>query len=101
MRSPLLTALIHPLNVAMLGLSVLAGLVAAWWLLPLGLLFWLAMVIAVSREPRLRFNYRMQSREPLAQRFQEVFGRVERCQLSVFNNLAAAPLHGTPGNRYP
>jgi hypothetical protein len=32
----------------------------------------------------------MQSREPLAQRFQEYFNRVERSQLSVFNNLAAA-----------
>lgn len=90
MRSPFLTALIHPLNIAMLGLSLFAGLLAAWWLLPLGLVFWLVMVISVSRDASLRFTYRMQSREPLAQRFQEYFGRVERCQLSVFNNLASA-----------
>jgi hypothetical protein len=91
MRSPFLTALVHPLNIAMLGLSVVAGLVAAWWLFPLGLLFWLAMVIRVSRDAALQFSYRMQSREPLAQRYQEYFDRIERSQLSVFNNLAAAP----------
>ena len=48
MRSPFLTALLHPLNLAVLVLSVLAGLVAAWWLFPLGLLFWLVMVTAVA-----------------------------------------------------
>jgi hypothetical protein len=90
MRSPLLSALIHPLNVGMLGLAVLAGLVAAWWLFPLGLVFWLVMVVRISRDASLRFTYRMRSREPLAQRFQEYFDRVERSQLSVFNNLAAA-----------
>jgi len=94
-RSPLLTALLHPLNVAMLGLSVLAGLVAAWWLLPLGLLFWLIMVVRVSRDSSLRFTYRMQSRDPLAQRFQAYFDRIQLTQLSVFNNLAAT----FPGTR--
>jgi hypothetical protein len=90
MRSPFLTALTHPLNVAMLGLSVLSGLVAAWWLLPVGLAFWLIMVVRVSSDASLRLTYRMQSREPLAQRYQAYFDRVERTQLSVFNNLAAA-----------
>ena len=33
-RSPWLTALINPLNLAMLALAVAAGLCAAWWLLP-------------------------------------------------------------------
>jgi hypothetical protein len=91
MRSPILTGLLHPLNLAMLGLAVFAGLMAAWWLLPLGLVLWLVMVVAVSRDPSLRFSHEMQSREPIAQRFQRYFDRIERAQVSVFNSLATAP----------
>jgi hypothetical protein len=91
MRSPIVTGLLHPLNLLMLGLSVFAGLLAAWWLLPLGLLLWLMMVVTVSRDPSLRFSHEMQSREPIAQRFQRYFDRVERAQVTVFNSLASAP----------
>lgn len=38
------SALLHPLNIIMFVLSIVAGLVAAWWLAPLGLLLWLIMV---------------------------------------------------------
>jgi chromosome segregation ATPase len=93
MRSPFLTALFHPLNILMLALSALAGLVAAWWLFPLGLLFWLMMVIAVARDPSLRISHQLQQREPLAQRFQRYFDRIERSQVGVFNSLASAPGH--------
>lgn len=91
MRSPLLTALFHPLNLLMLGLSVFAGLIAAWWLFPLGLLFWLIMVSAVARDPSLRISYQLQRRAPLAQRFQRYFDRIERSQVGIFNTLASAP----------
>jgi len=91
MRSPVLTGLLHPLNLLMLGLAVLAGLVAAWWLSPLGLVLWLVMVLTVSRDPSVRFSHEMQSREPIAQRFQHYFDRIERAQVSVFNMLASAP----------
>jgi hypothetical protein len=91
MRSPFVTGLFHPLNLAMLGLAAFAGLVAAWWLFPLGLLLWLGMVVVVSRDPSLRFSHEMHSREPLAQRFQRYFDRIERAQVSVFNSLASAP----------
>ena len=91
MRSPFLMGLVHPLNIAMLGIALFAGLVAAWWLFPIGLLLWLIMVIAIARDPSLRFNYEMQSRAPLAQRFQRYFDRIERAQLSVFNSLSSAP----------
>jgi hypothetical protein len=74
----------------MLGLSFVAGLIAAWWLFPLGLVLWLAMVFTVSRDASLQFNYRMQSREPLAQRFQQYFDRIQRAHLRVFNGLASA-----------
>lgn len=91
MRSPILTALFHPLNILMAGLSVFAGLVSAWWLFPVGVVFWLVMVLTVSRDRALRFNAQMQRREPLAQRFQPYFDRVERAQVSIFNTLSASP----------
>jgi chromosome segregation ATPase len=91
MRSPFLTALLHPLNMIMLGLTFFAGLFSAWWLFPVGLLFWLIMVLKVARDPTLRFNHQMQERAPLAQRFQRYFDRIERAQLGVFNTLSSAP----------
>jgi chromosome segregation ATPase len=77
----------------MAGLAVFAGLLSAWWLFPVGMLLWLVMVIIVSRDRALRFNAQMQRREPLAQRFQRYFDRVERAQVSVFNALTASPAH--------
>lgn len=91
MRSPFLTALLHPLNMIMLGLALFAVLFSAWWLFPIGLLFWLIMVLRVARDPTLRFNHQMQERAPLAQRFQRYFDRIERAQLGVFNTLSSAP----------
>jgi len=89
-RSPWLTALIHPLNLAMLALAVAAGLCAAWWLLPLGLVLWGVMFLAVARDPSLVISSTMESRAPLAARFQAPFDRIERSQVSLFNALAAA-----------
>src|SRR5258707_7659152 len=89
-RSPWLTALINPINLAMLALAVAAGLCSAWWLLPLGLLLWVVMVLAVARDPSLVISSTMESRAPLAARFQAPFDRIERSQVSLFNALAAA-----------
>src|SRR5215831_17412371 len=89
-RSPWLTALINPVNLAMLALAVAAGLCAAWWLFPLGLLLWVVMVLAVARDPSLVISSTMESRAPLAARFQAPFDRIERSQVSLFNTLASA-----------
>ncbi|MBN1875994.1 MAG: hypothetical protein JXA33_17350 [Anaerolineae bacterium] len=91
MRSPVLLALFHPLNMFMIGIIIFAGLFSAWWLAPVGIVFWIMMVVTVSRDRALRFNYEMQQREPLAQRFQRYFDRIERSQVSVFNALSSAP----------
>lgn len=89
-RSPFLTALLHPLNLMMLGASAVAGTLAAWWLFPIGVVFWVIMVVVVMRDPSLRIDHEMQSRSPLAQRFQGYFDRIERSQVSVFNTLSSA-----------
>ena len=90
-RSPLLAGLTHPLNGLALGTSVMAGLVSAWWLFPVGLVVWLIMVLTVARDPSLRMSHEMRRREPLARRLQDRFDRLERSQVSIFNSLASAP----------
>jgi septal ring factor EnvC (AmiA/AmiB activator) len=45
------------------------------------------MVTIVSRDPGLQINFTRQSREPLAQRFQTRFDRLDRARVSIFNSL--------------
>ncbi|MCX7682390.1 MAG: hypothetical protein N2508_10610 [Anaerolineae bacterium] len=90
-RSPWLIALIHPLNLVMIMLAIVAGLLSAWWLFPLGMLLWVVMVVGVARDPSLRLNQRILSRAPLAQRFQRHFDRITRAQVNIFNILATTP----------
>jgi hypothetical protein len=74
----------------MVGVAVFAGLLSAWWLFPVGIVLWVIMVLLVSRDRALRFNAQMQRREPLAQRFQRHFDRIERAQVSIFNTLSSS-----------
>jgi hypothetical protein len=90
-RSPLATALGHSLNPAMLGLSILAGLIAAWWLFPLGLLVWLIMVWRIASDRRIRLDYDMTARSgTLSTRFQDLYAKVVRSQMRIFNSLMSA-----------
>ena len=58
-------------NVAMFALTVAAGLCSAWWLAPVGFVFWLVMVIIViARDPGMQITFMRQSRQPLSQRYQ-------------------------------
>lgn len=86
-RSPFLSALFHPLNLSMLALTIAAGLCSAWWLAPVGFIFWFIMVNIVVRDPGLKMTFTRQSREPLAQRFQNRFDRLDRARISIFNSL--------------
>jgi hypothetical protein len=86
-RPPLLTALLNPVNLAMLALTVAAGLCSAWWLAPVGFLFWLVMVIVIARDPGVQITFTRQSRQPLAQRYQNRFDRLDRARISIFNAM--------------
>lgn len=86
-RSPFLTSLLHPLNLAMFALTVAAGLCSAWWLAPVGFLFWLIMVTVIARDPGLQMTFTRQSRQPLAQRYQNRFDKLDRARFSIFNSL--------------
>ncbi len=86
-RPPLLTALLNPLNMAMLALTIAAGLFSAWWLAPIGLVLWLVMVIVIPRDPGIQITFTRQSREPLSQRYQIRFDKLDRARIQIFNSL--------------
>lgn len=86
-RPPLLTALLHPLNLSMLALTIAAGLCSAWWLAPVGFVFWLVMVTVIARDPGVQITFTRQSRQPLAQRYQTRFDKLDRARISIFNTL--------------
>jgi hypothetical protein len=91
MRSPVSIAFFHPVNVAMFVSAVLAGLLAAWWLAPLGFLLWLVMVVRLANDPSVRLNFDMQERAgTLSMRFQAVYNNVVRSQTRIFNALLSA-----------
>ena len=90
-RSPFLTALFHPTSLSMLALSAAAGLCAAWWMAPIGLVIWLIAFIVAYRDPALRLSNTVAGRTTLAYRFQSKFERVERVQTSLFLALKSAP----------
>ena len=89
-RPPLLTALLNPLNLTMLALTAAAGLCSAWWLAPIGFVFWLVMVLVIARDPGVQINFTRESRQPLAQRYQTRFDRLDRARVSIFNTLQRA-----------
>lgn len=86
-RPPIVAALLHPLNLAMLVLVIVAGLCSAWWLSPVGLVLWGIMVMTIARDPALQIRFSRQLRQPLAQRFQNRFDRLDRARISIFNYL--------------
>lgn len=78
----------------MLALTAAAGLCAAWWLAPIGFAFWLVMVFAIARDPGLQMTFTRQNRQPLAQRFQTRFDRLDRARFSIFNAMAQSTSPG-------
>lgn len=90
MRKPLITALLNPINLAILALAVAAGLCAAWWLFPVGLVFWAFMVFNVARDPHLQISHELETRTALAPRFQNSFNRVEKIQVDFFTAFSAS-----------
>jgi hypothetical protein len=90
-RSPFLTALFHPASLSMLALTAAAGLCAAWWMAPVGLLFWLVIFLVAFWDPALRLSNSVAGRVTLAYRFQSKFDRVQKTQTSLFLALKSAP----------
>lgn len=89
-RTPLTIALLNPVNLAMLVLSIAAGLGAAWWLAPVGLILWVVMVVVIAREPSLQFSYVLENRAGLATRFQKKFDQINRTHTRIFNTIISS-----------
>ncbi len=87
-RSPLQAALLHPMNLAMLGLTAAAGLLSAWWMAPVGFLLWFLMIFIVATDPSLRFRLGMEQRGSVAQRFQNHCNRIQRTEAGFYNSLS-------------
>ena len=54
MSNNLKTALIDRWNLLALALAIGGGLLAAWWLLPIGLVVWLIMIVVTAKETAAR-----------------------------------------------
>lgn len=91
MRSPYVIAFLNPLNLAMLALAVAAGLCAAWWMFPLGLILWGVLWVSSARQPSLRVALKDEARTgALSARFQTVFDDARKAQVRLLNALAAS-----------
>jgi hypothetical protein len=86
-QSPFIQALVNPANLGMLALTTAAALCSAWWMAPIGFLLWLFMVWMIARDPGLQITFIRQNRQPLSQRYQTRFDRLDRARFSVFNSL--------------
>ncbi len=90
MSSPILSAFFHPLHLAALAVASAAGLCAAWWLFPIGVIVWGLMVYTYATDPTVRRLQAMHARAPVAQRFQQPFDRLERAQVSIYQTISGA-----------
>jgi hypothetical protein len=88
MHSPWYIAFWNPINLLMLAAAAGAGLLAAWWLFPVGLVLWIIMLLVIARDPSLRINQTIQERAQLAQRFQATFDQLEKTHVRIYNTIS-------------
>jgi hypothetical protein len=89
-NSLFLEAILDPAGIMILVCSAISGLLAAWWLFPVGLFCWLVMALVIIRDPSMRINNAIQNRSELTQRFQEDFNRLQKSQVSFFNIIQSS-----------
>ncbi len=82
-------ALRQPLNIAMLVAALLAGLIAAWWMFPIGLMVWGFMVWGVAAHPVTQLESAQPERPVAVPRFQPNLDRIENSQRQVLNAIGA------------
>jgi DNA repair exonuclease SbcCD ATPase subunit len=90
-QSPLLIALTDRINLSVFILAIASGFCAAWWWALVGVLLWVVLVIMVARDPLLKMAKNLESRAPLAQRYESQFKQIERVQINIFNTITNAP----------
>jgi hypothetical protein len=86
----------RPLNIIVLVFAVAAGLCVAIWLLPVGLVIYLAAVVLAARDPSLASLAQRPARTaPLPKlsspTFRAIVGEIDRSQREVERSVDAAP----------
>ena len=79
----------QPLNIAMLIATFLAGVIAAWWMFPIGLVVWGFMVWGVATHPVTQLESVQPERPVAVPRFQSSLDRIEDSQRQVLNAIGA------------
>jgi chromosome segregation ATPase len=79
----------QPLNIAMLIATFLAGVIAAWWMFPIGLVVWGFMVWGVATHPVTQLESVQPERPTAVPRFQPSLDRIEDSQRQVLNAIGA------------
>ena len=79
----------QPLNIAMLIATFLAGVIAAWWMFPIGLVVWGFMVWGVATHPVTQLESVQPERPVAVPRFQSSLDRIEDIQRQVLNAIGA------------
>lgn len=91
LNNPYVSALRNPINIAMLGLALAAGLCSAWWLFPAGVLLWGAMILISASDPMAKMVAQQYDNTQLAQRFRRPFEKIESAQVRIFRTIQNSP----------
>lgn len=84
-------AIRDPLHITLLVLAVLAGLISAWWLFPVGLILWLGLVLIQANDPLIRSALVSESRAAsLTPRYRALFEEFLRVEVRLRNTLRTA-----------
>lgn len=98
--SPWFDAIFEPAGLLILAAALVSGLLAAWWLCPVGVALWAFIFLRILFDPSLRLNKVISKRVGLTQRFQTPFNRVQKIQVQIYNTIFASP-SGTRRSLHP
>jgi len=73
----------------MLVTTFLAGLIAAWWMFPIGLVLWGVMIWGVATHPVTQVESTQPERPATVPRFQSILDRIEDSRRQVLNAIGA------------
>jgi len=93
MRVPIMTAATRPINILILAVALAAGVLIAMWLLPVGLLAYVALVALTWSDSALAQRLSAQARvirAPRGTAFQQQLDGIARAQAQITQSVAAA-----------
>lgn len=82
----------QPVVIFTILMAVFAGLFAAWWLAPVGLLLAMVMMLRMTNSPTAKLNDKIRQRATLTHEFEEKFHRIESYELRLYNAVSSASI---------